>query len=184
MPVRWLTESEQRRLTCFPDQISENQIVTFYTLNVADRQRLANLRGGNRFGFALQLGTLRHLGFVPENLTEAPAAVIEFLARQISAAPGLLAGYGSRSQTRTDHLSQIEEYLGFHKFTASEETKIDDWLTARAVEHDRPLLLLQMLVRAIAGEQDRSSRFERSRTRRHPGAAASPRRHLANRRAV
>lgn len=150
MPVRWLTESEQRRLTCFPDRLAENEIVTFFTLTEGDRRLLAKLRGGaNRLGFALQLGALRHLGFVPENLTEAPAAVVEFLAAQLAAAPELLAGYGIRPQTRTDHLSKIEAYLGFHKATAAEEAEIDDWLTMRAVEHDRPLLLLQMLAERL-----------------------------------
>ena len=123
MPVRWLTESEQRRLTRFPDRIAENEIVTFFTLTESDRRRLAKLRGsGNRLGFALQLGTLRQIGFVPENLTEAPVSVVEFLAEQLSTAPELLADYGSRSQTRTDHLSEIEAYLGFRKLTTIEET--------------------------------------------------------------
>jgi Domain of unknown function (DUF4158) len=136
MSVRWLTR--------FPDRIAENEVIAFFTLTAADRRWLARLRGGGqRLGLALQLGILRHLGFVPENLTEAPAAVVEFLAPQLAAAPELLAEYGSRVQTRTDHLSEIEAYLGFRKLTIIEETEIDDWLTARAVEHDRPLLLLQ-----------------------------------------
>ena len=146
MPANWLTDREQRRLTRFPAVVSENEIVTFFTLTESDRRLLAKLHNStNRLGFALQLGALRHLGFVPENLTEAPPAVVEFLAAQLSAAPELLKAYGSRVQTRTDHLREIEAYLGFHRATAAEETEIEGWMNARAVEHDRPLLLLQML---------------------------------------
>ncbi len=146
MPARWLTESEQNRLTRFPAKVPENDVFTFFTLTKSDWSVLANLRGdGNRLGFALQLCSLRYLGFVPENLREVPAEVVEFLAGQLSVSPEFLREYGSRPQTRTDHLSEIEDYLGFHKMTYAEEVEIDDWLAARAVEHDRPLLLLQML---------------------------------------
>ena len=82
---------------------------------------------------------------MPENLQETPAAVVEFLAGQLLIKPDLLADYGSRSQTRTDHLSEIYEYSGFHRATEAEESEIDFWLAERALEHDRPLLLLQIL---------------------------------------
>lgn len=51
---------------------------------------------------------------------EAPADVVEFPAKQLSAAPELLKDYGSRPQTRTDHLSKIERNLTIGKldFTA------------------------------------------------------------------
>lgn len=155
MPVRWLTESEQKRLTRFPAAVPENDIVTFFTLTEHDRLLLTRLHNNvNRLGFAIQLCTLRYLGFVPENLRETPAAIVKFLAGQFSASPELLNEYGSRRpQTRTDHLSEIEKYLGFHKATAAEESEIDEWLTSRAVEHDRPLLLLQMLCERLQSQK-------------------------------
>lgn len=72
MPANWLTDREQRRLTRFPAAVSENEIVTFFTLTENDWRLLTKLHHSvNRLGFALQLGALRHLGFVPQNLTEA-----------------------------------------------------------------------------------------------------------------
>jgi hypothetical protein len=69
MPTRWLTESEQNRLTRFPAKVPENDVATFFTLTKSDWSALSNLRGdGNRLGFALQLCSLCYLGFVPENL--------------------------------------------------------------------------------------------------------------------
>jgi Domain of unknown function (DUF4158) len=56
-----------------------------------------------------------------------------------------LSSYGERAQTRTSHLTEIEEHLGFHKTSAEEKKEIGHWLRERALEHDRPLLLLQLL---------------------------------------
>ena len=85
MPERWLTEAESARLTSFPTEIPEPNVVTFYTLIDSDRRLIKDLRGdANRLGFTLQLCTLRYLGFVPDDLQNAPAQVIEFLARQLS----------------------------------------------------------------------------------------------------
>ena len=154
MPARWLTESEKKRLTSFPENISETDIVTFFTLTKNDWKLLTRLHNSpNRLGFALQLCMLGYLGFVPEDLQQAPQPVVEFLAAQLSASPELLPEYGNRQQTRTDHLSEIQEYLGFRKMTSAEESEFDEWLTTRAVEHDRPLLLLQMLCERLQAQK-------------------------------
>lgn len=147
MPEHWLTEAERMRLTSYPTEIAAADLVTFFTLTEGDRKLpLSNLRhDANRLGLALQLCTLRYLGFVPDALHKAPASVIAFLARQLNVSPESLNSYGERSQTRTDHLQEIEGYLGFHKATPGEREALDGWLVERALEHDRPLLLLQML---------------------------------------
>lgn len=146
MPANWLNESEQKRFTSYPPQISEKDTVTFFTLTDADLQIIDKLRGNaNQMGFALQLCSLRFLGFVPENLQEVPEEVTEFLGKQLAVNSKVLNKYGSRPQTRTDHLSEIYKYLDFHKATEVEEAENEAWLTERAIEHDRPLLLLQML---------------------------------------
>lgn len=154
MSANWLNESEQKRFTCYPAHISESAAVTFFTLAEQDWQLLDKLRGdSNKLGFALQLGTLRLLGFVPENLQEAPLSVVEFLAGQLLVKHELLADYGSRSQTRSDHFIEICKYLGFHRASETEEAEIDEWLAERALEHDRPLLLLQILCERLHAQK-------------------------------
>ena len=66
----------------------------------------------NRLGWALQLCGLRMLGFCPDDMTTVPAVAVRFLARQLDVDPGVLASYGVRAQTRTDHLAQAKAYLG------------------------------------------------------------------------
>ena len=85
MPARWLTESEQNRLTRFPTKVPEVDVVTFFTLTKSDWSHLSILRGdANRLDFALQLSSLRFLGFGPENLREVPVEVLEFQRFRIS----------------------------------------------------------------------------------------------------
>ena len=40
MPIHWLTEAEIVRLTSYPAEISEADIVTFFTLSRRDRKQL------------------------------------------------------------------------------------------------------------------------------------------------
>lgn len=154
MPEHWLTETEIVRLTSHPTEIPEADVITFFTLTESDHRLLATLRGDdNRLGFALQLCTLRYLGFVPTDLSQVPSPVIKFLARQLPASPAILHAYGERSQTRTGHLQEIEAHLGFHKASAIEKNEIERWLRERALEHDRPLLLLQLLCEKLHAQK-------------------------------
>ncbi len=74
----------------------------------------------NRLGWALQLCGLRMLGFCPDDMTTVSAVAVRFLARQRGVDPGVLASYGVRAQTRTDHLAQVKLYLGFPTATLAD----------------------------------------------------------------
>ena len=67
MPGRFLTDAERERFTGFPKTIPLEECVTSFTLSPADLALVRLLRGGkNRLGFALQLGSIRYLGFAPD----------------------------------------------------------------------------------------------------------------------
>jgi hypothetical protein len=54
-------------------------------------------------------------------------------------------GYGaSREQTRTDHLRQVAKYLGWRAAKSLELKELDEFLLARAMEHDSPSLLFRL----------------------------------------
>ncbi|MFF0969983.1 DUF4158 domain-containing protein [Streptomyces sp. NPDC003703] len=92
-------------------------------------------------GAAVQLSTLPWLGFVPDDVSSAPVAAVGRLARQLGLVVADLEGYGEREQTRTDHLREIAEYLGWKPAKVMEHQALDDFLLARAMEHDSPSLL-------------------------------------------
>jgi TnpA family transposase len=121
VPSGFLSDAERERLDGFPAQVVPGDIETFFTLSRADRAQIPRTTSAaNRLGFALQLGTLRFLGFCPDDLSTIPEVVAAYVARQLDVAPSELARYGRRGQTRTEHLRQIRRYLGFRKATAGD----------------------------------------------------------------
>ena len=114
MSSSFLSASEQARLNRFPEQISHEDLITFFTLSDKDTTVVAKQRGStNRLGFALQICALRYLGFAPDDLSTAPWDAIAFVAQQLTVAPEAVHAYGNRINTRTTHYQQIQAYLGF-----------------------------------------------------------------------
>lgn len=149
-----LTDAERERLNSFPTDISSADIITFFTLSSSDKKQIPiTTNASNRLGFALQLCTLRYLGFCPDKLTPIPAEVLEYLAKQLGVDPNSLSDYGERAHTRTDHLQTVQEYLGFRKATHADFTSLAAWLRDRALEHDKPSLLLQLLCEKLYKEK-------------------------------
>jgi TnpA family transposase len=145
MPGRFLTDAERERLRRFPTEVPSEDLVDYFTLSDRDQVQVRRQRGSaNRLGFALQLCTLRYLGFVPDPLCPVPTAVIAHLAQQLRTTPESFAAYGDRPHTRTDHLQEVTAYLGFRKARPGDLRTLKAWLVERALEHDRPTLLLQL----------------------------------------
>ena len=153
MPIGFLTEAERERLNRFPDEIPYDDLSAYFTLSDRDIQAIQRQRGDhNRLGFALQLGTLRYLGFVPDDLSTAPLAAVHFIAGQLELAPAAMQQYGRRIHTRTEHLLQVQAYLGFRKATSADLDALAQWLLERALEHDKPTLLLQLACEQLRRE--------------------------------
>ena len=80
-------------------EILFDDVITFFTLTEQD-QNLVRIRRGdhNRIGFALQLGTLRYLGFCPDDLSSIPLNVIDYLSQQLGYvdSANLLRAYGAQ----------------------------------------------------------------------------------------
>jgi hypothetical protein len=145
MPGSFLTDVERERFRRFPPEVPPEDLGAYFTLSDRDLTKVRRQRGvSNRLGFALQLCTLRYLGFVPDPLRSAPPIAIAHLALQLGTAPESLAAYGDRPHTRTDDFQEVVAYLGFHKARAADIRDLRAWLVARSLEHDRPTFLLQL----------------------------------------
>ena len=154
MPGQLFSDAERRRLGGFPAQVSHEDLVTYYTLTRSDRAKVNQYPDdAGRLGFALQLGTLRYLGFCPDDLGAAPAEMVRFLADQLKVPPEGLSAYGRRAQTRTDHFLAVQDHLGYRKAGPEERERLARWLLDRALEHDRPLLLWQLACEKLAADK-------------------------------
>jgi len=145
MPIGFLTAAERERLSRFPAHIPEDDLSVFFLLSEADHQAVNRQHDDHtRLGFALQLCTLRYLGFVPHDLGTAPSSAVGYVAEQLHVLPEVIAAYGSRIATRTTHLQQVQRHLGFRRATPLDVYALQTWLLERALEHDKPTLLLQL----------------------------------------
>ncbi|MDP9353350.1 MAG: Tn3 family transposase [Chloroflexota bacterium] len=170
MPARFLTDAERERLSSFPPSIPAEDLIGYYTLFEADLGRVRDRRGDhNLLGYALALGTLAYLGYCPDDLTQAPAEAVRYVADQLSIDPSVLPMYAERNQTRTDHLREIQEYLDFRNADEEELEALLAWLVERALEHDKPTLLLGLACEKL--RVDRVVRPGLSRLKRLVGTA-------------
>ncbi|MGC5051665.1 Tn3 family transposase [Micromonospora sp. DT48] len=138
------SEEELARLRGFPE-VTRAELIRYFTVTGPDEAFLRKFRTGrNVLGAAVQLCTLPWLGFVPDEVVSAPAAVVGRLSQRLGVPMGELRGYGEREQTRTDHLRQVVAYCGWRAMDTAEWKDLDEFLFARAMEHDSPKLLFRL----------------------------------------
>jgi hypothetical protein len=139
-------DEELERLRGFPE-IGRDELFQFFTLMPADLAFVDPGRGrgpADRLGLAVTLCALPWLGFVPDNVTAAPPVAVARLAEQLAVDPAELKAYGRRAKTRQDHVRLVAQYLGWRLPGALEQKELDEFLLARAMEHDSPTLLFRL----------------------------------------
>jgi hypothetical protein len=97
----------------------------------------------NQLGVAVQLCTLPWLGYVPTDLTEVPAPALARLSDRLRLPLGELRAYGTREQTRSDHLREVARHLRWRAMQEAEAKELETYLLARAMEHDSPTALFR-----------------------------------------
>src|SRR6267143_5617221 len=148
MSSDFLSVAERERWQRFPETIPQDDLAIYFLLSEDDIREVHRQREPfNRLGYALQLCTLRYLGFVPTDFMATPEAAVTCVAEQLGLAPQVLALYTNR-RTQSDHRRHVRAYLGVRQATPLDVYALQTWLMARALEHDKPTLLLQ-----LAGEK-------------------------------
>lgn len=132
MSTRFFSDEEIKRLRSWPGELGRNELIRYFTLGSDDRDWLSRAaRGvGNRLGLAVQMCTLPWLGFVPDDVADAPAAAVNRLAVQLGVPMSELDGYGAREQTRTEHLRLVAARLGWRSAGAAEWKDLEEFLLA------------------------------------------------------
>ena len=153
MSTSFLTAAERDRWQRFPETIPQDDLAVYFLLSEDDQREVNRQREPfNRLGYALQLCTLRYLGFVPTDFTATPEVAVTFVAEQLGIAPRVLALYDNR-RTQSDHRRHVRAYLGFRPATPLDVYALQTWLLARALEHDKPTLLLQLACEKLYRER-------------------------------
>lgn len=147
------SEQELARLRGFP-AITRAELIKYFTLTSPDEGFMRKFAGQrNVLGASVQLCTLPWLGFVPDEVGTAPEEAVARLAGRLGIPAAELAGYGERAQTRTDHLREIVRYLRWRPAGIPEWKELDEFLFARAMEHDSPKLLFTLACEFLISER-------------------------------
>src|ERR1039458_4391045 len=143
MATRFLSEIEIKRLDSFPESIDRRDVARFFCLGGDDLRFVRQQRGApNQLGIALQLGALRWLGFIPEDLTSAPPEVLAALGDALDVTPRAIFDYAVRSPTRAEHRLLVRTHACFRAFAEREFEALRERLAEVALEHERSSLLL------------------------------------------
>ncbi|MET9343339.1 DUF4158 domain-containing protein [Nonomuraea sp. NPDC003804] len=148
MSEKMFSEEQLEQLRSFPE-ISSDELIRYFTPTPADVAFVDPGRGRgptDRLGMMIQLCTLPWLGFVPDDVASTPPAAVARVAERLGVSPAVLAPYGQRAQTRSDHLVKIAEYLEWRSAPAGgrEMKELEQFLLDRAMEHDSPSLLFNL----------------------------------------
>jgi hypothetical protein len=91
MPGTFLTAKDRDRLAGFPEDIPHWDLITYFTLTEQEAALIDTYpTDAHRLGVALQLCTVRYLGFCPAALQTAPAELIAAVATQLLVDPDAL----------------------------------------------------------------------------------------------
>jgi TnpA family transposase len=139
--------SLQSRAALFDPPIEPAAIVRHYTFLSEDlaliRQRR---RAANRIGFAVHLAYLRFPGRVI-GVDENPSPdMLAFLASQIECEPTAFAAYARRSETRREHLGELQAHLGVRPFGREDYRAVATIAVAEAVGTDRGDMIVAVMV--------------------------------------
>lgn len=142
MPTRFLSDAEIERLEGWPEAIDQEDLARYFALDGEDLVFVRGQHGAaGQLGIALQLCALRWLGFVPDDLTAAPAEAIGALADALDVPARAVFDYSVRPQTRWEHRPLVRERAGFVAVSEGRVAPVREWLVEQAMEHERPSLL-------------------------------------------
>ena len=149
MPRRsLLTPAERASLLAFP--ATDDELIRHYTFSEADLSSIRQRRGNhNRLGFAMQLCYLRYPGFALPTDAEPPLSLLVFVGRQLRIGPDIWPQYAQRSETRREHLAELQAWLNLTTFGAGDYQRFVHHLAELALQTDRGIVLAETLVEML-----------------------------------
>jgi len=130
--------SPQSRATLFDPPTAAATIVRHYTFSSEDLALIRRRRrAANRLGFAVHLAYLRFPSRVLGGEEAPPADMLAFIAAQIECEPTEFAAYARRSETRWEHLGELQTYLDVRPFRREDSRAVAHVAIEQATGSDR-----------------------------------------------
>lgn len=149
MPRRRIFSSaESASLLAIPE--AEEDLVRQYTLSERDMAIICQRRGDhNRLGFAVQLCYLRYPGVVVPTNGNPPGRLLSFIGRQLDLSPMLWYQYALRTQTRREHLAELQAWMHVERFTQVDYRRSVEHVSALAEHTSRAMALAEALLNRL-----------------------------------
>lgn len=142
-----LTEDQRLEFTQIPQNISEYEIIKYYTFSVYDLTIInKHRRDYNRIGFAVQLAVIHNFGWSLSSINNIPQNVLNYIAKQIKTNPKDFELYAQRENTRLEHLQEIKELYGFCNYTEQHSQYLMQTLLPYAIENDNIINLIKLAI--------------------------------------
>ena len=114
-----LTPAERAGLLAFP--ADHGELIRYYTLSEPDLALIRQRRGNhNRLGFAVQLCCLRYPGLILSPGANPPAQLTAIVGQQSHIESDIWPQYAQRSETRREHLAELQAWLNLAPFAAAD----------------------------------------------------------------
>jgi hypothetical protein len=146
-----LTGPDRDAFDEFPAEITDRELAAFFTLTDDDLERIATVHDvAARFVLAVEVGAVRWLGFIPDDVQACPGPALAYLADQLDIDPDAAIGVADGSErSRRRHRALAVRLAGFRSTTSRDLGGLGDWLAVCAVAHDAPSHLLREAVNRL-----------------------------------
>jgi TnpA family transposase len=146
----FLTKEQRQEITHIPLNLSEQELITNFTLNIDDINFInKHRRDHNRLGIAVQLSILRYNGWSMKDKDDIPVNVLKYIARQLSVSYKEFNHYFIREATRFEHLEEIRQEYLYKNFTNIEIQNILKYTTQQAMENGDALHLVRLTIEQL-----------------------------------
>jgi len=84
----FLNEFQRQKLESYPEMLIKEDMFKFFTLSENDKNFLKSFRGeSNKLGAAIQLCTVRFIGFIPENFFKLDKIFVRYISNHFMIMP-------------------------------------------------------------------------------------------------
>ncbi len=144
-PEILLTDDQRTEITQISQNISEYEIIKYYTFSSYDIDIIKkHRRSYNRLGFAVQLALLRNPGCTLSYASDIPLSVLSYIAEQIQVDAKEFELYARRENTKSEHLQEIKKIYGFRNYTKQDHELLIQILLPYAMENNNIIGLIKL----------------------------------------
>lgn len=138
----------------FPSDLSSSALSEDFLLSEDELVYVYRQHGtSNRLGFALQLVSLKYLGYSFQNLNLLPDYLVDFISKQIGISKKHLSNYGKRPATRLEHFKKLKDFYGYSAFDSNQYRRLSIWVKNLATELDDGIILIEELLEKMRHEK-------------------------------